>query len=139
MAMTHGKASTYNTGCRCKPCTMARLVYTRTYRSTPKGKEASNRAGRKSARKKNGILITDADCLKILETQNNKCAICEKRIKYPDGRNIALDHNHSTGKIRGLLCQRCNRLLGRIENNLKLIPKFLTYLKETNHGTLSRL
>jgi len=50
---------------------MARLVYTRTYRSTPKGKEASNRAGRKSARKKNGILITDADCLKILETQNN--------------------------------------------------------------------
>lgn len=49
-----------------------------------------------------------------LEAQSGRCAIC----KFPPdpARRFAVDHNHSTGRIRGLLCTVCNaRILGRLE------------------------
>lgn len=46
--------------------------------------------------------------------QNRQCAICGG---YPSGRkrNLSVDHDHKTQKIRGLLCERCNLLLGKVE------------------------
>jgi hypothetical protein len=69
---------------------------------------------------------------KILERQNGQCKICsvdfEKENKKP-----VLDHCHTTGKIRGILCQNCNMQLGHIEreniDNFIFMEKALEYLK----------
>lgn len=55
----------------------------------------------------------------LLEQQGGVCAICGKaeKVKMPDGkpRALAVDHDHKTGEIRGLLCFRCNTWLGMFE------------------------
>lgn len=65
----------------------------------------------------------------ILDDQNGTCAICKK---LPTKRKLALDHNHETGEIRGLLCFPCNYLTGIIEalkrqepDKLELILNYL--------------
>jgi len=50
----------------------------------------------------------------LLESQNSRCAICEKPLIVKKGR-YAIDHDHSTGKTRGILCVRCNNLIGKLE------------------------
>lgn len=56
----------------------------------------------------------------LLEAQGGVCAICKKpeTIKNQNGevRSLAVDHDHSTGRVRGLLCFRCNVELGILEN-----------------------
>ena len=65
----------------------------------------------------------------LLENQNHKCAICGVD-KCPSGRSLAVDHDHKTNKIRGLLCQNCNTGLGLFKDNTNHIEKALLYLKE---------
>lgn len=59
----------------------------------------------------------------ILKQQNNKCAICSKE------NPTDLDHNHSTGKIRGILCRHCNTALGLFKENVQTIENAIGYLK----------
>ena len=60
----------------------------------------------------------------LLEKQNNKCAIC---------KNISdkwhIDHCHSTGKVRGILCPQCNLLLGNAKDNINILINAIQYLK----------
>src|SRR5574341_314869 len=59
----------------------------------------------------------------MLRQQDGVCAICGKANK--DGRRLAIDHNHATGKVRGLLCTKCNLNLGIIESFLKQALEYL--------------
>lgn len=74
------------------------------------------------------------DCYnKKLEEQNFVCAICGEDEKAIDGKSnttkkLAVDHNHKTGKIRDLLCWRCNTTIGKINEDLDLIDKMKAYL-----------
>lgn len=54
------------------------------------------------------------DYQKIYQQQDGKCALC-KRPQIPE-THLAVDHDHKTGMVRGLLCQQCNRILGYFEN-----------------------
>ena len=66
---------------------------------------------------------------KLSDAQNACCAICGKPESYFKKR-LAIDHNHRTGKVRGLLCYRCNRfLVGRhtIESMIKIYEYLLKY------------
>jgi len=65
----------------------------------------------------------------MLKQQNDVCAICGK--VNLDGRRLFVDHNHKTGKIRGLLCKECNTKLGVLENE-KFIKHARKYLGERN-------
>lgn len=67
--------------------------------------------------------ITLEDYENLLTKQNNVCAICQqsKLLK----RKLNIDHDHNTGKIRGLLCTSCNGKLGWYEQNKKNIEKYL--------------
>lgn len=56
--------------------------------------------------------ISSSDCLEMLKNQKGLCAICKKDITE---KNF-VDHDHVTGKIRGLLCMKCNISLGHVEN-----------------------
>lgn len=53
--------------------------------------------------------------LDMLRAQNNGCAICKKNKTRRDSEYLCVDHCHATGEIRGLLCIRCNVLLGMYE------------------------
>lgn len=65
----------------------------------------------KCALKKFGLTIEKYD--KMLHDQNGVCAICSCA---PNGTRLAVDHCHSTGAVRGLLCHTCNRHLGIYES-----------------------
>lgn len=60
--------------------------------------------------------------------QNNVCAICGGVCK--SGKRLAVDHDHKTGKIRGLLCGNCNGGLGKFQDNPELLIKAAEYLKQ---------
>ena len=67
--------------------------------------------------------------------QNNLCAVCgnpETAVDKINGniRSLALDHNHKTGEIRGLLCQNCNNAIGHLHEDLTLLDKIRNYLKK---------
>lgn len=85
-------------------------------------------------KKKYGLTIEDAEI--ILKNQNYKCAICGKElILFGDIENrkkgIAnVDHNHATGEIRGLLCDKCNRGLGCFDDNTDYLLSAISYLKK---------
>lgn len=66
------------------------------------------------------------DWLKIWEDQDGKCFICGKKFKNPSDAKV--DHNHKTGEVRSLLCQKCNAGIGFFNDNPKLTAKATEYL-----------
>lgn len=57
----------------------------------------------------------------------NKCAICESQPSIKR-KVLDLDHDHKLGHIRGLLCQRCNKVLGMVGENIELLQELIQYL-----------
>ena len=62
--------------------------------------------------------------------REGKCEICSR---VPTGRwkNLCVDHNHATGKIRGLLCHACNKALGLLQDNPDIVQEAKNYLERT--------
>jgi hypothetical protein len=107
------------------------------------------------ARKRNPEWNKERNCLKcgnvyVPKTANQKyCDNCkQKPIRFKEQKicdicgmpetkiskngnlfNLAQDHNHITGKNRGLLCSRCNTMLGKINENIDILKKMIEYLK----------
>lgn len=70
--------------------------------------------------------ITGDDYEALLRRQGGKCAICRAR---PKSKRLAVDHNHTTGAVRGLLCSRCNHdLLGSAWDSLALATALWHYM-----------
>ena len=72
--------------------------------------------------RKFGMTIDEYD--KLFEVQKGVCAICFGLEPVP-GKRLAVDHNHRTNEIRGLLCSSCNRKLGWYEVLKESIHKYL--------------
>lgn len=77
--------------------------------------------------------ITYDDYVKMLTEQNGVCAICCKKETYKNRygtvRELSVDHNHTTGKVRGLLCARCNAAIGMLEEDVPRIHVLIRYLE----------
>jgi hypothetical protein len=71
--------------------------------------------------------ITKKDFEYLLGLQDNKCAICEKNLT---NIKINIDHDHKTGKVRGLLCSDCNLGLGQFKDSKEIIKKAYKYLDD---------
>jgi hypothetical protein len=83
--------------------------------------------------------ITPAIFNKMWEDQDGKCAICEQPMQ-PRGRMklaATVDHNHETGKVRGLLCRGCNHGIGNLKDDPKVLQSAAEYLMK--HGYYSHL
>ena len=82
--------------------------------------------------KKYGITLEDYD--RMYESQNGVCAICLKPETTKDRwrrggiKRLAVDHDHETGAVRGLLCDRCNKALGCFRDDPELVRAALDYL-----------
>ena len=67
--------------------------------------------------------LTGAEYDAIFERQGGRCAIC--RVEA----NLVLDHNHATGRVRGLLCDNCNKAIGILRDDASLLERAITYLR----------
>jgi hypothetical protein len=76
----------------------------------------------------NNFGITLDDYNYLLTKQNNKCAICKKDVSEFKNK-LAVDHDHNTGEIRGLLCFRCNFGLSYFSENPETLENAANYLK----------
>lgn len=73
-----------------------------------------------------GITLAEYNCLFAL--QKGCCAIC-LRHQSEFKKGLAVDHCHETGKIRDLLCSRCNPLLGLAKDSIDVLEKAIAYLR----------
>ena len=77
---------------------------------------------------RHGITIEDYN--QLLLKQNGKCAICGSITPNRKNRqNFCVDHDHKTGKIRGLLCEKCNRGIGMLQDDPVILQQAIDYLK----------
>lgn len=80
--------------------------------------------------------ITVDDYYTMLENQGGGCAICATKVpsqrkrKYAQIEMFFVDHCHATGRVRGLLCSRCNRGIGYFDDNPSRLEMAAAYLKE---------
>lgn len=106
------------------------------YKSSDKGKatarryylkhQTSLREYKRDRRLKTIYNITLDDYDKIYAKQGGVCAIC----RLPEVFNrLQVDHNHKTGKVRGLLCLHCNNVLGKAKDSIETLEKAIEYLK----------
>lgn len=70
----------------------------------------------------------------LLAKQRWACAICLEQETAIDGKtglpfSLAVDHNHDTGAVRGLLCMKCNRAIGLLKDNVNTLQAAIVYLK----------
>ncbi len=73
--------------------------------------------------------ITAEDYDRMYNEQQGRCAICGKH-QSELKRKLHVDHNHITGKVRGLLCMPCNSLLGYSYDNAEILKNAIAYLGE---------
>ncbi len=80
--------------------------------------------------------ITEEYADAILESQNGRCGICERLISF-NAKHLTIDqayvdHDHSTGRVRGILCRRCNFMLSAVEQ-AGFVAKAKKYLKKYSY------
>jgi hypothetical protein len=81
----------------------------------------------KELKKKYGINLNDYN--EMYAAQNGCCKICGKH-QLDVNRPLCVDHNHNTGKVRGLLCNWCNSMLGYALDNKETLLNGIKYLEE---------
>lgn len=77
-------------------------------------------------KRKYGVTLEEYDLM--LNKQGSRCLICNRHqteVKIPFG----VDHDHKTGRIRGLLCNKCNQGLGLFNDDINILLKAIKYLK----------
>ena len=89
------------------------------YRAQDKARYAKDPLGHKLQR----YSITKEQYLQMEDSQNNKCAICDKEMKV-----INIDHCHETKKVRGLLCTACNTGIGKLKDDITILESAIKYL-----------
>lgn len=109
--------------------------YTKRFPEKKKAIRRKYRGKRKEIQLKVKYNLSIEDYNLMLEAQQSLCALCYQPETVPvtkgEGvRSLAVDHDHKTGKVRALLCNRCNTLLGRYEKNKELFDKFDMYIRK---------
>lgn len=82
--------------------------------------------------------ITTEQYDKILAEQNGGCAVCGKTPEQ-EGRNLAVDHNHATKEIRGILCTFCNHFIVNKHKEGRLLRAAADYLDKPGTGLFAPL
>jgi hypothetical protein len=74
--------------------------------------------------------ITVEQYHELLARQDGGCGICGTRAEDNHrGWSLPVDHDHATGAVRGILCDRCNRALGLLADDIDLLRKAIKYLE----------
>lgn len=109
-----------NTYCRQCRSTMKRAAY------------LANRDEQRLKSRARAFGITVEHLQALMAAQGEGCAICGNACRT--GRALALDHDHETGDLRGLLCSNCNRGIGYLQDSPEVIRSALAYLEKWKGG-----
>jgi hypothetical protein len=71
----------------------------------------------------------------MVEAQGRKCKICHIPVEKLGGQRLQVDHCHTTGKVRGLLCRNCNIGLERFRDHATILRNAAKYIAEAKWGT----
>ena len=82
--------------------------------------------------------ITEETYLAMLEAQDGACAICNTKTPTGKWKVFAVDHCHTTGKVRGLLCNECNRGMGLLKDSPELLQKAIDYLSYNHKAKMKQ-
>lgn len=107
----------------CKPCTKADVQ--RWQRENPEKHYRKQR--RSDLKRRYGLSESDYD--KMLAAQDGRCPICGVILGEVQ---VAVDHNHETGQVRGVLCHRCNRTLGLFGDDPGRLRRAAAYLRKAD-------
>ncbi len=113
---------------KCKEC---RYILTAEYEKSPRCKMT-----RREYYYYTNYNMTFKDVAKIKEEHNHQCDIChikESELK----RKLHIDHCHYSGKVRGILCDNCNKALGSMKDSIEILENAALYLK--NHMRTKRI
>lgn len=119
--------------CRCIACygKKSRAYYRRKYPGDPGFRAKLYETSRRNLlRRRFGLQAGEYDAM--LAAQDFGCAICgATRSRHANGRpcRLAVDHDHATGKVRGLLCSRCNQMIGHVGEDVSILAAAIAYLK----------
>jgi hypothetical protein len=102
----------------CKKCAVQQSIDS--YKKNPDTKRNYN------LKRAYGITLQDFENMKT--AQNNKCAICQNIFK--NSVDSCVDHCHTTKKVRGILCNHCNRAIGLFKESPISLKSALKYLKK---------
>jgi len=97
--------------------------YSKEYRRKLKSEQKRNYR----LKAKYDITLEEFNELKV--KQNNKCSICKTELDQTDRKTKSnLDHNHTTGKVRGILCHKCNTGIGLLNEDIEILASAIEYL-----------
>lgn len=85
---------------------------------------------------KNFFNISIEEYNQMITKQNGVCKLC--KLPCPTGRNLAVDHCHKTGKVRGLLCVNCNKGIGLLKDDPYLLRSAASYLENEGESKIGR-
>jgi hypothetical protein len=104
--------------------------YRRTLKNTdPEKAFLSNR--RTKLKQAYGISLEEYS--EMLCKQEDKCAVCGKEHLEEPNKRLVVDHCHTSGKIRGLLCNNCNTALGLVKESVQVVEKLKDYIITHKH------
>lgn len=113
-----------------KPC--RKCKNTKRYKSTRtcivcakvyNGKLQYNSRRKYALKRKYNITVEEYNSM--MHLQENKCAICGDM-----SEKLCVDHDHKTGKVRGLLCSNCNTSLGKFKDSIQILKNAISYLTD---------
>lgn len=108
---------------------------------TPDGRRPANRCKRCTHlhQKRFGVSLIEREAMEA--SQDYKCAICgrEEVALHQNGtpKRLAIDHDHQTNQVRGLLCYQCNNMLGCARDDINVLLNAIEYLKKYKSPTIS--
>lgn len=127
---------------QCKNCadTSSRGSYNKNRKKrldNSKNWRVNNKDRRKDSHLKRVYGITLEKYNEMLLYQHNLCGICEQPENAIGGKDkkhiqLSIDHDHKTGRVRGLLCNNCNRGLGLLKENVEYLQNAILYLEDPN-------
>jgi len=86
---------------------------------------------RRSLKRKYNLSLVDF--VSMVDNQKGCCDICNESLILPDqDRNLHVDHNHNTGEVRSLLCNKCNTSLGLLRENKEILNSMIRYIDKHN-------
>ena len=103
---------------RCRDCDRAR---TKTYHKNNRDKVIKQQL---ISHRRRQYGISEEQYNNMILSQNNICAICNK----PSSKTLHIDHDHETGKVRGLLCSSCNTAIGLFKEDIDSLSAAIKYL-----------
>lgn len=116
------KFSKRSTGNLFSWCTECRVEFRRNLRHSNPDKWLN-----KHLKQKFGIDLSYYN--NLIQLQEGKCAICKvSQNELP--KRLYVDHDHKTGKVRGLICHKCNTILGHSGDNIIILSNAIKYLKK---------